>query len=225
MIATGSSPRPADRRPGELPYDKSDAVWADAVPASLVVLGGGPVGAGLAQFFSRMGAAVTIVETNDRLLESSTCGGRRALGSSASRARGSRYGRSSASPRSRPRPRRGVALDPVDQIDAARLLVLPGRRPNVDDLGLGGARSRCRGGTVDDHLGRGTASGRSATWPCAANGVTHSAGTGRGSRASNIAGINRTADYRAVPAGVLHRPAGRERRHHGGRRRGDRELH
>jgi pyruvate/2-oxoglutarate dehydrogenase complex dihydrolipoamide dehydrogenase (E3) component len=44
------------------------AIEAEEVPASLVVLGGGAIGAELGQVFARFGAAVSIVEGSDRLL-------------------------------------------------------------------------------------------------------------------------------------------------------------
>src|SRR5262249_47116656 len=52
-----------------------DGIWtnrgatgAKEVPESLLILGGGPVGTELGQAFARMGAKVTIVEGDDRLL-------------------------------------------------------------------------------------------------------------------------------------------------------------
>jgi pyruvate/2-oxoglutarate dehydrogenase complex dihydrolipoamide dehydrogenase (E3) component len=44
------------------------AIEAEEVPASLVVLGGGAIGVELGQVFARFGAAVTVVEGTDRLL-------------------------------------------------------------------------------------------------------------------------------------------------------------
>ncbi|MGE3446725.1 MAG: NAD(P)/FAD-dependent oxidoreductase [Microbacteriaceae bacterium] len=44
------------------------AVEAEALPASLVVLGGGAIGVELAQAFARFGVEVTVVEAADRLL-------------------------------------------------------------------------------------------------------------------------------------------------------------
>ena len=49
-------------------WTNRDAVRATAVPASLVVLGGGPVGCEFAQVFARFGAKVTIVQSRERLL-------------------------------------------------------------------------------------------------------------------------------------------------------------
>src|SRR5262249_27529575 len=43
-------------------WTNQDAARTHEVPASIVVMGGGPVGAEFSQFFSRMGSQVTIVE-------------------------------------------------------------------------------------------------------------------------------------------------------------------
>ena len=70
VVATGSSPAvpPVQGIESVDFWTSRDAVWAGVVPESLVVLGGGPVGVELAQFFHRMGAEVTIVESHDRIL-------------------------------------------------------------------------------------------------------------------------------------------------------------
>src|SRR5436190_1895878 len=49
-------------------WTSRDAVWASEPPKSLVVLGGGPVGVELSQFFHRLGARVTLVEPSGTLL-------------------------------------------------------------------------------------------------------------------------------------------------------------
>jgi pyruvate/2-oxoglutarate dehydrogenase complex dihydrolipoamide dehydrogenase (E3) component len=70
LIATGSTPAfpPVDGLQGAAPLT-TDTLWdLDALPARLVILGGGPVGCELGQAFARLGSAVTIVEMADRLL-------------------------------------------------------------------------------------------------------------------------------------------------------------
>ncbi len=53
----------------DTPYwTNRDAVAVHALPGSLVILGGGAVGAELAQVFARFGVDVTVVEAADRLL-------------------------------------------------------------------------------------------------------------------------------------------------------------
>ena len=70
VVATGSSPAvPAVDGLDDVDYwTNREAVWANAVPESVVVLGGGPVGVEFAQLFHRMGAQATIVEPSKHLL-------------------------------------------------------------------------------------------------------------------------------------------------------------
>jgi pyruvate/2-oxoglutarate dehydrogenase complex dihydrolipoamide dehydrogenase (E3) component len=49
-------------------WTNRDATETTEVPGSLAVLGGGPVGCELAQFFARLGSRVTLVQGADRLL-------------------------------------------------------------------------------------------------------------------------------------------------------------
>jgi pyruvate/2-oxoglutarate dehydrogenase complex dihydrolipoamide dehydrogenase (E3) component/uncharacterized membrane protein YdjX (TVP38/TMEM64 family) len=70
VIATGARPL-VPRLPGleAVEYLTSDTLWAlRELPRRLVVLGGGPIGAELAQCFARFGSEVTIVEMAPRLL-------------------------------------------------------------------------------------------------------------------------------------------------------------
>jgi pyruvate/2-oxoglutarate dehydrogenase complex dihydrolipoamide dehydrogenase (E3) component/uncharacterized membrane protein YdjX (TVP38/TMEM64 family) len=70
VLATGAEPLIPDL-PGleDSGYLTSDTLWdLDALPKRLVVLGGGPIGAELAQAFARLGSNVTVVEMADRLL-------------------------------------------------------------------------------------------------------------------------------------------------------------
>jgi pyruvate/2-oxoglutarate dehydrogenase complex dihydrolipoamide dehydrogenase (E3) component len=72
VIATGTEaaiPPIAGLREAE-PWGNREATTSKRVPSSLVVLGGGPVGAEMAQAWHSLGAAVTIVEATDRLLQS-----------------------------------------------------------------------------------------------------------------------------------------------------------
>lgn len=70
VIATGASPF-VPPIPGleQIPILTSDNVWElKTLPQNLIVLGGGPIGAELAQTFARLGSQVTLVEMADRLL-------------------------------------------------------------------------------------------------------------------------------------------------------------
>jgi pyruvate/2-oxoglutarate dehydrogenase complex dihydrolipoamide dehydrogenase (E3) component len=70
MINTGTEPAipPIIGLNGTPYWTNRDIVRAEAMPQSLIVLGGGAIGAELAQVFARFGAAVTVVEALPRLL-------------------------------------------------------------------------------------------------------------------------------------------------------------
>ncbi len=70
VIATGAAPVIPDI-PGieATGYVTSETVWAwRALPQRLLVLGGGPIGAELAQAFARLGSKVTLLEMGPRIL-------------------------------------------------------------------------------------------------------------------------------------------------------------
>ncbi|MEU7896478.1 NAD(P)/FAD-dependent oxidoreductase [Nonomuraea sp. NPDC049152] len=70
VIATGSRPAvpPVKGLDGTPYWTNHEAMETESVPDSLVVLGGGAIGAELAQVFSRFGAEVTVLEMAGRLL-------------------------------------------------------------------------------------------------------------------------------------------------------------
>ncbi len=70
ILATGARPTIPDL-PGldEVDYLTSETIWQlSELPARLLVLGGGTIGCELAQAFSRLGSAVSIVESADSLV-------------------------------------------------------------------------------------------------------------------------------------------------------------
>jgi len=72
VVAVGTAPLipPIDGLAEADPWTNRDASQVREVPASLVVLGGGPVGCELAQAFATLGADVTLLEREDALLAS-----------------------------------------------------------------------------------------------------------------------------------------------------------
>jgi pyruvate/2-oxoglutarate dehydrogenase complex dihydrolipoamide dehydrogenase (E3) component len=70
VIATGTDPAvPPVRGLAATPFwTNREAAAAEQVPESLIVMGGGPVGAELSQVFARFGARVTVIEALPRLL-------------------------------------------------------------------------------------------------------------------------------------------------------------
>jgi pyruvate/2-oxoglutarate dehydrogenase complex dihydrolipoamide dehydrogenase (E3) component/membrane protein DedA with SNARE-associated domain len=74
VIAAGASPS-VPPLPGldDVGYVTSDTLWdefakLDDIPQRIVVLGGGPIGCELSQSFARLGAQVTQVEMDDRIM-------------------------------------------------------------------------------------------------------------------------------------------------------------
>lgn len=70
VIATGTDPAiPPVNGLADVPYwTNRDIVQAEQAPASMIILGGGAIGAELAQVFARFGTEVTVVEALPRLL-------------------------------------------------------------------------------------------------------------------------------------------------------------
>ena len=209
VVATGSSPAipPIEGLEGVEYWTSREAVWAEAPPESLVVLGGGPVGVELTQFFHRLGSAATVVEPSEHLLArlDSEAGDllctrfeqdgiRVVLGSRA---------RSVESAGDRVR----VHLSTGDVLEAERLLVATGRRPNVEDLGLEelGVEVTKSGVTVDDRM-----QAAEGVWaigdPTGVALLTHVGKYQARVAAANVAGLDYRADYRAIPAAVFTDP-------------------
>ena len=174
------------------------------MPQSLVVMGGGPVGAELAQFFSRMGSQVTIVERGEHLL------GRvhpdaGELMAEFFREEGIDVRLGVGIERAEP----GVRLHLSDgsTLEAERLLVATGRRPNVERLGLDelGVEISGRGIEVDERL-------RAAenVWAIGdVTGVAQFTHVGKYQArvaAADMAKRRAKADYRAIPAGIFTDP-------------------
>jgi len=209
VVATGSSPAvPAVDGLDDVDYwTNREAVWANAVPESVVVLGGGPVGVELTQLFHRMGAQATIVEPSDHLLAR--------VDSEAGELLRERFGEEGIDVRVGARADRVEAVDSGVRvllssgkaIEAERLLVATGRRPNLDGLGLEqlDVELTKRGITVDERMRAGQ-----GVWavgdPTGVALLTHVGKYQARVAAANIAGHDYVADYRAIPASVFTDP-------------------
>lgn len=158
VIATGAAPALPDI-PGlsEVPVLTNETIFdLDVVPARLAIIGGGPIGAEMAQAHRRLGAEVTLIEAGRilaredpeaaecirrtlraegvRIIESAQVSGVTAIGS-------------------------GVAIDLRDGenrqlVQASHLLVATGRKSRIDGLGLekAGVATSAKGITVDAAL-------------------------------------------------------------------------
>ena len=208
VVATGSKPAVPDV-PGleEAGYwTNRDAVWPDEVPSSLVVLGGGPVGCELAQFYRRIGVRVTIVDTNERLLPRLDAEASELLHTAFAND-GIEIVTGAHAKSVGPGPSPAVELDTGQVVEADQILVAIGRRPNVHGFGLEGLDVELTPGgvTVDERMSAGD-----GVWAIGdAAGValfTHVGKYQARVAAANIAGEDRRADYRAIPAAVFTDP-------------------
>src|SRR4051794_22053890 len=68
IVATGSVPVIPDEVARVEHWTNREATMTHEIPESLAVMGSGPVGSELAQFFARMGSHVTLIERGERLL-------------------------------------------------------------------------------------------------------------------------------------------------------------
>jgi pyruvate/2-oxoglutarate dehydrogenase complex dihydrolipoamide dehydrogenase (E3) component len=204
VVATGSSPAtPAlDGLDGVKSWSTRDATSSHQVPASLAIIGGGVAGCELAQLYRRLGSEVTILQREDRLLPRIDQEAAEVL-QAAFEEEGIRVvlGTEVESVRHHPVSHTCVRLRSGEELTAERLLVATGRTPNAAGLGLEqlGVEISERGIVIDDHL-------RAADNVYALGDVTglalftHVGKYQARVAAANVAGGDRAADYRAVPA-------------------------
>jgi dihydrolipoamide dehydrogenase len=206
VLATGSRPAlpPIDGLDSVEYWTNRDATRTHKVPQSLVVMGGGPVGAELAQFFSRMGSQVTIVERGDHLLGRVHSDAGELL---AELFREERIDVRVGAGIERAEPNIRLHLSDGSTLETERLLIATGRRPNVERLGLDelGLEISGRGIEVDERL-------RAAenVWAIGdVTGVAQFTHVGKYQAriaAADMAGRRAKADYRAIPAGIFTDP-------------------
>ena len=156
VLATGTSAA-VPPIPGlvDTPYwTNREAIQVEELPASIIVLGGGAIGAELAQVFARFGVEVTIVEAQDRLLplEEPEVGG--ALADVFAVEGINVHVGSFASKVGYERRRFAVELAAGSALEADELLVATGRRVNLAGLGVEhiGLDPEGRAVDVDEHL-------------------------------------------------------------------------
>lgn len=140
VVATGSSAAiPPVQGLGDIElWDSRGVTTAKEVPARLLVLGGGVVGAEMAQAFRRLGAEVTVVERAPRLLDTEEP----FVGEhvrDAFEAEGIVVHVATEAVAARRDGDGPVTLTLADgeELEADEIVVATGRRPNTTDLGLG----------------------------------------------------------------------------------------
>ncbi|MDX6453654.1 MAG: hypothetical protein QOH16_3703 [Gaiellaceae bacterium] len=203
VIATGSSPAipPIEGIESVDYWTNIEATETLEVPGRLVVLGGGPVGCELAQFFQRVGSQVTLVEGGSRLLARVDADAA-AVVDEALREDGVDVRLDSRAERVT---RGSLVLAGGDELPFDRLLVATGRKPNVDALDALELTISRRGIEVDEHL-------RAAPEVWAIGDVTgiaqftHVGKYQARVAAYDIVGRDARADYRAIPATIFTDP-------------------
>ena len=150
VIATGSSPAvpPLDGLDRIDYWTNIEATETLEIPERLLVLGGGPVGCELAQFFQRVGSQVTLVQGAARLLARVDADAA-ALVEEALRADGVdvRLGACAKSVTSN-----SLLLADGSELPFDRLLLATGRKPNLDGLDALGLEVTRRGIEVDERM-------------------------------------------------------------------------
>jgi len=208
VLATGSRPAipPIEGLDSVEYWTNREATRTHRVPQSLVVMGGGPVGAELTQFFSRMGSQVTIVERGEHLL------GR--VHPDAGELLAELFREEGIDVRigigiEKVEPGIRLQLSDGSTLEAERLLIATGRRPNVERLGLEelGVKTSARGIEVDERL---RAAGADDVWAIGdVTGVAQFTHVGKYQArvaAADMANRRAKADYTAIPAGIFTDP-------------------
>jgi pyruvate/2-oxoglutarate dehydrogenase complex dihydrolipoamide dehydrogenase (E3) component len=200
VIATGSVPviPPIPGLADSDYWTSRQATETREVPRSLTVIGAGPVGCELAQFFRRAGARVVVVDVADRLLPGEDpAAGELVQAALADEGVEFRLGASVE------RVQRGFRIELAGQpgLRTERLLVATGRRANTQGFGFEqlGLELSEDGIAVDERLRAGD-----GVWACGdVTGVamfTHLGKYQGRVAAADIAGKRVTADQRAIPA-------------------------
>jgi pyruvate/2-oxoglutarate dehydrogenase complex dihydrolipoamide dehydrogenase (E3) component len=156
VISTGTSPAvpPIPGLDHVKYWTNREAVKVEQLPESLVILGGGAVGAELSQVFARFGVKVSIIEGMNRVLAVEEPEASAVLGDVLQRDGIELWLNSRAQSVDQRGDAIAVNLDGGQQITGAALLVATGRRANLRDIGLEtvGLDPSARLLEPDDHL-------------------------------------------------------------------------
>ena len=156
VIATGSKPFiPPIEGLSDLPYwTNREAIEAETVPHSLLIIGGGPVGAELGQVFSRFGARVAIVEGESHLLPKEEPEACDLIAGSFDDEGILVVGDSKAAEAFRSDGKIGIRLENGRELAAERLLVATGRRADLEEIGIAaaGGDPKAHYLEVDEHM-------------------------------------------------------------------------
>jgi pyruvate/2-oxoglutarate dehydrogenase complex dihydrolipoamide dehydrogenase (E3) component len=209
LISTGSYPviPPIDGLRDAGYWTNREATALSEIPASVVIIGGGPVGIELAQFLRRFGSEVAVVQGADRLAEREDehVG---ALLREALDADGIDVRTSVQAQRVRLQDgRRVVSLDDGTELRGEQIVIAVGRRPTAENIGLEtiGVQSGPLGIPVDEHCR--VAEGVWAAGDCTGKmQFTHVAKYQARVAMADMFGRPVDADYRAIPRVIFTDP-------------------
>ncbi len=209
LICTGSEPviPPLEGLEQAGFWTNREATAMQEVPASVVVIGGGPVGIELAQFMRRFGSRVAIVQGAQRLADREDERVSELLTESL-RADGIEVQTGVHAERvALEGGERVVTLDDGSSVRGERLVVAVGRRPRSAGIGLAtiGVEPGPRGVPIDEHCR--VADGVWAAGDCTGEMLfTHLAKYQARIALASMRGQPRRADYRAIPRVIFTDP-------------------
>lgn len=213
VVATGSRPVslpiPGLEGPGVLTSD--DALALDALPASLLIIGAGPIGVEFATLFRACGVQVTVVELLPRVLPTLDADLGAEIERALKKAKVAVHTASRVSKVAASNGKYAVTIQGEKQIttvEVDKILVAVGRRPNVEELGLDsiGVQVEKTGIKVDEFLRTNVphiyAVGDVAGGILLAHVAMHEGVVA----AENAMGLQRAMNYAAVPSCVFTTP-------------------
>jgi pyruvate/2-oxoglutarate dehydrogenase complex dihydrolipoamide dehydrogenase (E3) component len=141
VIATGSSPFiPPIEGLAATPFLTNETIFdLKEIPASLGIMGGGPIGCELAQAFQRLGSQVCIIHTHEQLLNREGKLAQKSIADQFKKEGIVLHLGSHVQEVQYQNDRFQIVLDQGQRITAHSLLVAVGRRPNVTSLNLAAA--------------------------------------------------------------------------------------
>lgn len=141
VLNPGTSPAipPIPGLAGTPYWTNREAIEAEQVPRSLIVLGGGPIGVELSQVFARFGAAVTVIEMADRLMAVEEPESGELLGQVFAREGIDVRAPATAAAVAHDGSEFTVTLDGGGELRGERLLVATGRHTDLPGLGIAAA--------------------------------------------------------------------------------------
>jgi dihydrolipoamide dehydrogenase len=214
LIATGSIPilLPIPGIESEGVIDSTGALSLSSIPQSMLIIGGGAIGCEFAYIYRSFGAQITIVELLPQILpgedEEVSAGLRSSLEKSGIKIFTSSKVTEIAPTKDRKSKVTISSSDEETKVEAEKILLSAGRRPNTKDMGLEKLGIKMDRGTilVDVHL-RTNLPHIFAAGDCIGNWLlAHVASMEAEIAVENALGEDKKMDYHAVPACIFTHP-------------------